>query len=43
MKRTLLALLLALSAGAALADDWNVATTSDPVWRSQFDFVSPAP
>ena len=42
MKRTLLALVLALAAGAALADDWNVATSSDPVWRNQFDVVAPA-
>jgi len=43
MKRTILALLLTLLSTAALADDWNVATSSDPVWRSQFDFVAPAP
>ena len=42
MKRTLLALLLTLAAGAAMADDWNVATSSDPSWRNQFDFVAPA-
>jgi len=41
MKRTLLALLLALTAGAALADDWNVATSSDPVWRNDYNFVAP--
>jgi len=41
MKRTLLALLLVLASGAALADDWNVATSSDPAWRNDYNFVAP--
>lgn len=47
MKRAVLALLLALLSGAAIAQSegnlgWNIATTSDPVWETDHNFVSPA-
>ena len=47
MKRTLLALLLALTAGAAVAQSsedlgWNIATSSDPAWQSDHNFIAPA-
>lgn len=47
MKRTILGLLLVLLSGAALAQSeenlgWNIATTSDPAWESDHNFISPA-
>jgi hypothetical protein len=48
MKRTALALLLALLAGAAFAQSnegdlgWNIASSSDPVWASDHNFIAPA-
>lgn len=48
MKRTVLALLLALLGSAALAQSnegdlgWNIAASSDPVWQSDHNFIAPA-
>ena len=47
MKRAILALLLALLAGTAFAQTndapWNIAASSDSVWRTDFNFIAPAP
>jgi hypothetical protein len=48
MKRTVLALLLTLLGSAALAQSnegnlgWNIAASSDSVWDTDHNFVSPA-